>query len=108
MTFDLCVWNIKSLTLSADIREELKSTREEIALNGGPCWDTAQVCAGAYALAPIRRQWASPLGSTGRNLGCLLVVDAAGIRIVSAAKSCHSESHRSAWTLPLGSAWLHS
>ena len=48
------------------------------------------------------------LGSTSWNLSCPLLVDAGEIRIVSYAKSCHSESHRSAWTLPLGSAWPHS
>lgn len=50
LTFDLCVWDIRCLTVSAEMREELKS--EEIALNGGLWWHTVQVCAGAYMLAP--------------------------------------------------------
>lgn len=41
LTFDLCVWDIKCLTLSAEMREELKSEAFGV-----------QVCAGAYMLAP--------------------------------------------------------
>lgn len=41
LTFDLCVWDVKSLTLSADTREELKSNSKEIALNGALWWYTA-------------------------------------------------------------------
>lgn len=45
LTFDLCVWDVKSLTLSADTREESKSNSKEIALNGAPTRE------GEYALA---------------------------------------------------------
>lgn len=54
LTFDLCVWDVKSLTLSADTREELKSNRKEIALNGALWWYTPPACEGAYVLAAIR------------------------------------------------------
>lgn len=58
LTFDLCIWDAKSLTQSADTREELKRNRKEIALNGALWWYTAQACEGVYVLAPIRWQWA--------------------------------------------------
>lgn len=58
LTFDLCVWDVKSLTLRADTIEELMRNSQDIALNGALWWLTAQTCEGASVLAPIRWQWA--------------------------------------------------
>lgn len=54
LTFDLYIWDVKSLTLSADTREELKSNSKEVALNGALRWYTAPTREGAYVLAAIR------------------------------------------------------
>lgn len=35
LTFDLFVWDIKPITLSTEMREELKGNNKDIALNGG-------------------------------------------------------------------------
>lgn len=45
----------------------------------------------------------APLGWRGWNLNWPLLMDAGGIRIAPATKSCRSELHRSIWTPPLGS-----
>lgn len=53
LTFDLRVWDVESLMLSADTREELKSNSKEIALNGALWWYTAPARERAYVLAAI-------------------------------------------------------